>query len=277
MCPPPDGPPHEMVDSTPISSEQGDLTASVTMANKQKRGRNLCTKFKKLRENGLILITIPLGAKGPVGENASVFTRRANFTLDPNRVEDKMCMEISLSNTYNNCRSNYYKEYLKFSKEEVRANVPPDLTQDNWNALCDLYETNKWKVNDLGNVIGLPLQTVLRSSFEGYAKSTNGGSSLRHKRDQKRARSHSFVQLVVRCFSLLDDVCKRELSKNASVYHVPGVSYAAASADDADLDLRVAVVPQRPLLEKLAKELRLRLVLFIIFSMIHGNAHVHMH
>ncbi|KAK9994727.1 hypothetical protein SO802_024430 [Lithocarpus litseifolius] len=53
MCPPPDGPPQEMVDSTPISSEQGALTASVTVANKWKRGRNLCTKFKKLRENGL--------------------------------------------------------------------------------------------------------------------------------------------------------------------------------------------------------------------------------
>ena len=45
---------------------------------------------------------------------------------------------------------------------------------------------------------------------------------------------------VVRCFSLLDDVCKRELSKNAGVYHVPGVSCAAASADDANLDPRVA-------------------------------------
>ena len=48
---------------------------------------------------------------------------------------------------------------------------------------------------------------------------------------------------VVRCFSLLDDVCKRELSKNAGVYHVPGVSYAAASADDANLDPRVAHEP----------------------------------
>ena len=41
---------------------------------------------------------------------------------------------------------------------------------------------------------------------------------------------------VVKCFSLLDDVCKRELSKNVGVYHVPGVSYAVASIDDANLD-----------------------------------------
>ncbi|XP_030946574.1 uncharacterized protein LOC115971041 isoform X2 [Quercus lobata] len=164
---PPDGPSHEMVVPT----------ASVNMPNKRKRGRNLCTKFKKLRENGLVPITIPPGAKGPVGENAGVFTRRvgfivrehanlsyeswskapqehrqmlknrlvADFTLDSNRVEDKMCMEISLSSCYNNVRSNYYKEYLPFSKEEVRANVPPDLTQDKWDALCDLYETTSWK------------------------------------------------------------------------------------------------------------------------------------
>ncbi|KAM4075403.1 hypothetical protein ACJW30_10G167500 [Castanea mollissima] len=64
---------------------------------------------------------------------------------------------------------------------------------------------------------------------------------------------------VVRRFSLPDDVCKRELSKNAGVYHVPRVSCAAASADDANLDPHVAELPPRPLLEKLAKELRHRL------------------
>ena len=67
--------------------------------------------------------------------------------MDPNRIEDKKCMEISLSSSYNNVRSKYYKEYLPFSKEEVRVNVPPDLTQDKWDALCDLYETTTWKVN----------------------------------------------------------------------------------------------------------------------------------
>ncbi|XP_065623369.1 uncharacterized protein LOC112030114 isoform X2 [Quercus suber] len=69
----------------------------------------------------------------------------ADFTLDPKRIKDKKCMEISLSTTYDNVRSNYFKEYLKFSKEEVRSNVPLDLTQDKWDALCDLYETTTWK------------------------------------------------------------------------------------------------------------------------------------
>ncbi|OMO50878.1 Inositol-tetrakisphosphate 1-kinase [Corchorus capsularis] len=63
---------------------------------------------------------------------------------------------------------------------------------------------------------------------------------------------------VVRRFSL-PDVSKRELAKNAGVFRFPRVSCAAASADDADLDPSVAELPPRPLLERLAKELRCRL------------------
>ncbi|KAL0924931.1 hypothetical protein M5K25_005792 [Dendrobium thyrsiflorum] len=63
---------------------------------------------------------------------------------------------------------------------------------------------------------------------------------------------------VVRRFSL-PDVDKRELLKNAGVYRFPRVSCAAASADDANLDPSIAELPPRPLLEKLAKELRRRL------------------
>ncbi|XP_047980691.1 inositol-tetrakisphosphate 1-kinase 3-like isoform X1 [Salvia hispanica] len=63
---------------------------------------------------------------------------------------------------------------------------------------------------------------------------------------------------VVRRYSL-PDVSKCELSKSAGVYHFPRVSCAAASADEADLDPCVAELPPRPLLERLAKELRRRL------------------
>ncbi|KAH1253119.1 Inositol-tetrakisphosphate 1-kinase 3 [Glycine max] len=63
---------------------------------------------------------------------------------------------------------------------------------------------------------------------------------------------------VVRRFSL-PDVSNWELSKDAGIYRFPRVSCAAASADDADLDPTVAELPPRPLLEKLAKELRWRL------------------
>ncbi|XP_010520810.1 PREDICTED: inositol-tetrakisphosphate 1-kinase 3-like isoform X3 [Tarenaya hassleriana] len=60
---------------------------------------------------------------------------------------------------------------------------------------------------------------------------------------------------VVRRFSL-PDVSRRELSKSAGVFRFPRVSCAAASADEADLDPSVAELPPRPLLERLAKELR---------------------
>ncbi|KAE9618642.1 putative phosphotransferase with an alcohol group as acceptor [Lupinus albus] len=63
---------------------------------------------------------------------------------------------------------------------------------------------------------------------------------------------------VVRRFSL-PNISKRELSKVAGVFRFPRVSCAAASADDADLDPSIAEHPPRPLLERLAKELRHRL------------------
>ncbi|XP_035540768.1 inositol-tetrakisphosphate 1-kinase 3-like isoform X2 [Juglans regia] len=63
---------------------------------------------------------------------------------------------------------------------------------------------------------------------------------------------------VVRRFSL-PNVSKRELEKVAGVFRFPRVSSAAASADDADLEPSVAEHPPQPLLENLARELRLRL------------------
>ncbi|XP_058080763.1 inositol-tetrakisphosphate 1-kinase 3-like isoform X1 [Magnolia sinica] len=63
---------------------------------------------------------------------------------------------------------------------------------------------------------------------------------------------------VVRRFSL-PDVNKHELLNNGGVYQFPRVSCAAACADGADLDPSVAELPPRPLLERLAKELRRKL------------------
>ncbi|XP_020100949.1 inositol-tetrakisphosphate 1-kinase 3-like [Ananas comosus] len=63
---------------------------------------------------------------------------------------------------------------------------------------------------------------------------------------------------VVRRFSL-PDVNKCELLNNAGVFRFPRVSCAAANADDADLDPCIAELPPRPLLERLARELRRRL------------------
>ncbi|XP_008787233.2 inositol-tetrakisphosphate 1-kinase 3-like isoform X1 [Phoenix dactylifera] len=63
---------------------------------------------------------------------------------------------------------------------------------------------------------------------------------------------------VVRRFSL-PDVNKCELLDTAGVFRFPRVSCAAASADDADLEPDIAELPPRPLLERLARELRCRL------------------
>lgn len=98
---------------------------------------------------------------------------------------------------------------------------------------------------------------------------------------------------VVRRFSL-PDVTKRELVKNVGIVRFPRVSCAAASADEADLDPRVAgplqfllcfhklmfayslyeslfllviaELPPRLLLEKLARELRRRLASFFFLT-----------
>ncbi|GMN52416.1 hypothetical protein TIFTF001_021559 [Ficus carica] len=63
---------------------------------------------------------------------------------------------------------------------------------------------------------------------------------------------------VVRRFSL-PDVTKCELAKVAGLFRFPRVSCAAATADEADLDPSIAELPPRPLLERLAEELRRRL------------------
>ncbi|XP_045814217.1 inositol-tetrakisphosphate 1-kinase 3-like isoform X4 [Trifolium pratense] len=63
---------------------------------------------------------------------------------------------------------------------------------------------------------------------------------------------------VVRRFSL-PNVSKHELLDVDGLFRLPRVSCAAASADDADLDPNIAEHPPRPLLERLARDLRCRL------------------
>ena len=75
-------------------------------------------------------------------------------------------MKKSLASTYGNVRSTYYKKYLKFSKEKVRANAPEYLKQDKWESLCDLYKTKGWEVNILKTKMLIILNTnILMSSL----------------------------------------------------------------------------------------------------------------
>lgn len=64
---------------------------------------------------------------------------------------------------------------------------------------------------------------------------------------------------VMRRFSL-PNVSNCEKAKVDGVFQFPRVSSAAASADNADLDPRVAELPPKPFLEALVKELRSLLV-----------------
>ncbi|XP_065632952.1 inositol-tetrakisphosphate 1-kinase 4 isoform X2 [Quercus suber] len=70
--------------------------------------------------------------------------------------------------------------------------------------------------------------------------------------------NHGESITVVRRFSLPNHG-KRDLSKVAGMYPVPRISSYLSSAEDADLDPIIAEHPPRPLLEKLATELRRRL------------------
>ncbi|KAJ3697641.1 hypothetical protein LUZ61_001346 [Rhynchospora tenuis] len=60
---------------------------------------------------------------------------------------------------------------------------------------------------------------------------------------------------VVRRFSL-PNVNKHDLLHYTGLFRFPRVSCASANADDADLDPCIAELPPRPMLERLAKELR---------------------
>ncbi|KEH27333.1 putative phosphotransferase with an alcohol group as acceptor [Medicago truncatula] len=67
---------------------------------------------------------------------------------------------------------------------------------------------------------------------------------------------------VVRRFSL-PNVGKHELLDVDGLFRFPRVSCAAASADEADLDPNIAEHPPKPLLERLARDLRRRLGLHL--------------
>jgi hypothetical protein len=51
------------------------------MTNKKKRGQNKSIKFSNLIEHGPVPIEIPAEARGPVGDNASQFSRRVTIVV----------------------------------------------------------------------------------------------------------------------------------------------------------------------------------------------------
>ncbi|KAL7085379.1 hypothetical protein ACP275_14G278800 [Erythranthe tilingii] len=178
---------------------------------------------------------------------------------------------------------------------EVTVLDPPDAIQQVYNRQSMLQDVADLNLSDPYGTVGVPKQLVIEkdpSSIHGAV--TKAGLRLPLVAKPLVAKSHelslaydefSLQKLepplvlqefinhggvlfkvyivgeaikVVRRFSL-PDVSKRELSKSAGVYRFPRVSCAAASADEAHLDPCVGELPPRPLLERLAKELRRRL------------------
>ncbi|GFQ01173.1 inositol-tetrakisphosphate 1-kinase 2 [Phtheirospermum japonicum] len=178
---------------------------------------------------------------------------------------------------------------------EVTVLDPPDAIQQVYNRQSMLQDVADLNLSDVYGKVGVPKQLVIKKDPSSIPGAVNkAGLRLPIVAKPLVAKSHelslaydefSLQKLepplvlqefinhggvlfkvyivgeaikVLRRFSL-PDVSKRELTKNAGVYRFPRVSCAAASADEADLDPCVAELPPRPLLERLAKELRRRL------------------
>ncbi|KAG5018834.1 hypothetical protein JHK87_014689 [Glycine soja] len=190
-------------------------------------------------------------------------------------------------------------EDYRLSHPEVTVLDPPDAIQHLRNRQYMLQAVADMNLSDSYGIVGVPRQLVIKRDAlaipelvnkagltlplvakplvaDGSAKSHELSLAYEHFSLQnlepplvlQEFVNHGGVLFkvyivgdaikVVRRFSL-PDVSKWELSKDAGIYRFPRVSCAAASADDADLDPTVAELPPRPLLEKLAKELRWRL------------------
>ncbi|XP_047325698.1 inositol-tetrakisphosphate 1-kinase 3-like [Impatiens glandulifera] len=178
---------------------------------------------------------------------------------------------------------------------EVTVLDPPDAIQHVYNRQFMLQDVADLNLSDAYGTVGVPKQLVIKKDPSSIPDAVyRAGLTLPLVAKPLVAKSHElslaydrcslqklepplvlqeFVNhggvlfkvyvvgeaiKVVRRFSL-PDVSKRELSKSAGVFRFPRVSCAAASADDADLDPSIAELPPRPLLERLARELRRRL------------------
>ncbi|TYJ35321.1 hypothetical protein E1A91_A05G228900v1 [Gossypium mustelinum] len=142
---------------------------------------------------------------------------------------------------------------------EVTVLDPPDAIQHLHNRQSMLQCVADMNLSTSYGRVGVPRQLVIKKDASSIADAVDkAGLILPLGGVLFKVYIVGEAIKVVRRFSL-PDVTKRELSKVTGVFRFPRVSCAAASADDADLDPSVAELPPRPLLERLAKELRWRL------------------
>jgi hypothetical protein len=87
---------------------------------------------------------------------------QGKFVLDMELQKHRDALEYQLQLIYNRHRCKlhlrHYKIYFKDvdsqdlaavanAKAEARANVPRDISPEQWPAICDSFETELWKVN----------------------------------------------------------------------------------------------------------------------------------
>ncbi|KAK6116281.1 hypothetical protein DH2020_049976 [Rehmannia glutinosa] len=147
---------------------------------------------------------------------------------------------------------------------EVTVLDPPNAIQQVHNRQSMLQDVADLNLSDLYGKVGVPKQLVIKKDPSSIPGAVNkAGLRLPIVAKPLVAKLHE-LSLAYDEFSSRSLnrhlFCKNSLITNAGVYRFPRVSCASASADEADLDPCVAELPPRPLLERLAKELRRRLV-----------------
>ncbi|KAA0056379.1 hypothetical protein E6C27_scaffold186G001230 [Cucumis melo var. makuwa] len=100
--------------------------------------------------------TIPLSCENwkavPMGVRELVIDwLETHFEFDPTNMVVRKYLEEKMQNTFREFRANLHKYYCQFDDSvEARANPPNRITHEDWNMMCDRWETDAWKKKKKG-------------------------------------------------------------------------------------------------------------------------------
>uniref|UniRef100_A0A2N9G8S3 Uncharacterized protein n=1 Tax=Fagus sylvatica TaxID=28930 RepID=A0A2N9G8S3_FAGSY len=139
---PPNGQPHEVIDSTLHSASPGAPGASCSNAT------TFTTRVGYILRNYAEFHDF-LWTKVPE-DHIQILKNRlvCDFTFDLNRKEDSKCLEKASSSIFSNACTKYSKHVKTYAENEfevAKADVPTDITNERWHKLCDLFKDQKWK------------------------------------------------------------------------------------------------------------------------------------
>ncbi|KAA0040145.1 transposon protein, putative, CACTA, En/Spm sub-class [Cucumis melo var. makuwa] len=95
--------------------------------------------------------TIPLSCENwkavPMGVRELVIDRlETHFEFDPTNMVVRKYLEEKMQNIFREFRADLHKYYCQFDDSvEARANPPNRITYEDWNMMCDRWETDAWK------------------------------------------------------------------------------------------------------------------------------------